>query len=999
MPERIMLHVLGGTRVTPDLPLTAAQRAVLAAIGLRHPHPVGVEDLADFVWPGGPPASARAALQNQISKLRAVLPVPALETTTDGYRWKGRIDTARLRDAVVRAEGHLEEGVPERAFTLADRILKDMTGEAFQDLPLSEPVNAFRVQVELHRYALENIRLSAALAKPRSEWSVIEAERLARAAPFDETRHALLAKALASLGRRSEALSVVASFRRRLRDELGISATEIITRTEQEILLAGQERPRKVGVGEVVGREQELAFVVEQITDGKNVVVSGEAGVGVSAFLTMLATDMPRDRWKTVLIRHDISLDSEPLTTLKEILTLLDVPPVPAWTLLSRFTALVDSARRGKPLLILIDDAETLGPSTMQALKDASQIPEITVVLGTHQTLPTWQEAALVLGGLSDESIRRIATAYGRTTVTTQQATQLQEITGGNPLLLHAVIESGDRIESEATGSSLAPIIRSRLSDLSPTARDAVDWAAVSAGSIPAELLHQEVPGLLSVCDEDPVFLREQDLCFRHDAVRQIVYSDIPDPRRAELHHTLARIATTHALDAHVVAEHSLGAAQIDPSGVVSAVMRAAEESARVGAHEDAAAVLEQGVEILPVQFPERLHVQIARGDALRLAGNPAHLGILHDAAEAALAQGDYEALAKAMFALLQLGATSVVGQIDDRTLELTRTALETLRTPEHRALVSGAASLSLSMSGQAEQALDSFRRAEQLAVTRSTRDAVLPFAYLALGHPDQREERHRSTQELIESGRRNGVPQALWEGLHQLFSQHSLDGDHASMRTVHEEMTSLMPRLGDAGRSWSLRYQEAALAHLGGDDDLAEQLATDAYRLFAPVSEARAAAALQGQVLGIRLTQNRTHELADDLRKMVAGQPSVPAWHAALAHATAHTRPEESRHHLELALERAHKDFTWLATHVVGARASYHLKDRALAGRFLDELAPYSDLACWQGTCNYGPVATALGMVAELCGDERAAQFAEQAIVIAEKLEAPHFISEAQLL
>lgn len=992
-----MLQVLGATRTNPEVVLTAMQRTMLAAIALSHPHPVSVSTLSERVWPHDVPTSSKAALQNQISRLRSALPVPALETTPDGYRWVGRLDIVRLRDGVRRAETVLAAEEHGRAFTITNQILGDITGEAFEDLPDSDEVIAAREETHLHRYALENLRLSAAVADGAREWAAIEAERLAREFPYDEQRHALHAKALAHVGRRPEALRVIASFRRRVRDELGLGTTELLADAEQTILHAGHETARGHGSGETVGRRAELARTLDLLTGDQNVCVTGEPGVGVSSFLTEVSTSLSRRDWKIAFVHHTPMIDAAPLEVLSEVLALLAAPPVESWELLPSFARLVNTARNGKRLLLIVDDADLLGPSTLRGLHEATEVPGIVLLTGTHAP-PSPDTGAVVmrLSGLDDADIAQLARSTYHQELSASEVGQLQRSTAGNSLLLHALLRTGHISRTDPATDPLRDAVHRRLARLSPAARTALDWVAVSAGTIPADLLIDAHPEITLLSTEDPELIEPQTTIFRHDAIRGVVYDEIPEAHRSELHHTLAILAKQHALPHRVIATHAIPAGMIDPDAAAESAYRAAQDSTGVGAHLDAAEVLGRALSILPNELPEHLGLRIAQGDALRLAGDPAHLPLLHDAATEALGQQQPKRLAAAMFALLQLGATSVVGQIDDRTLTLTQQALSTLQEPEDIALVSGAASLSLSMSGQAEESLAAFHRAERLATSRATRDAILPFAYLALGHPDHREHRARLTEELIHSGRTENHPRALWEGLHQRFSAHALGGSQAGMATAHEEMVTLMPRLGDVGRAWSIRYQEAALAHLDGDDDRAEALAFDAYRIFSPVSEARAASALHGQILGIRLTQNRTSELADTLRAMIAGQPSVPAWHAALGHATALTDRSESRTHLELALDRAHRDFTWLATHVVGARATVLLGDHRLARRYLDALAPYSGLSCWQGTCTYGPVDTALAQTAVLCDDERAIEFTINARRVAEKLNSPHYQAEA---
>lgn len=65
----------------------------------------------------------------------------------------------------------------------------------------------------------------------------------------------------------------------------------------------------------------------------------------------------------------------------------------------------------------------------------------------------------------------------------------------------------------------------------------------------------------------------------------------------------------------------------------------------------------------------------------------------------------------------------------------------------------------------------------------------------------------------------------------------------------------------------------------------------------------------------------------------------------------------------------------------MIGGRAAALLDDRELAERYLEQLDPWADLVCWQGTCSYGPVAEVLAMLYRTVGDETsAAQAARRA-------------------
>jgi hypothetical protein len=209
-------------------------------------------------------------------------------------------------------------------------------------------------------------------------------------------------------------------------------------------------------------------------------------------------------------------------------------------------------------------------------------------------------------------------------------------------------------------------------------------------------------------------------------------------------------------------------------------------------------------------------------------------------------------------------------------------------------------------------------------------------------------------------------------------------------------QLTDLAVRVGDIGRRWALLYQEAAVAHLDNELDRSEDLAANALELFSAVSPSRAFATYGGQILPIRMAQGRLDELIDTLDGLVANQPGVPAWNAALALAVATHDPARAVRLAGAALEGVPEDFTWLAAHVIGGRAAAITGDRSTCRQYVERLRPWSGLVCWQGTCSYGPVDTALaGLTAALGQDEDAARYQAAAADQARSLQAPVFLTE----
>ncbi len=296
-------------------------------------------------------------------------------------------------------------------------------------------------------------------------------------------------------------------------------------------------------------------------------------------------------------------------------------------------------------------------------------------------------------------------------------------------------------------------------------------------------------------------------------------------------------------------------------------------------------------------------------------------------------------------------------------------------------------------MTGAVERCRELFVRAMGDAASEEVRRQILPFAYLALGTPQDLDLRAAAADELLELGPAASDPVACFEARHLTFSVALQRADGRVARAHLDEMLALVDQVGDVGRRWALLYQLAAVAHLDDELERSERISEDALTLFAPVSAARALAAHGGQLLAIRLAQGRLSELADTFALMVAEQPEVPAWHAALSLALVGEDDERADTHARRALEDVPLDFLWLASHVIGGRAAAAVGDRTTAEAYRDRLAPWSGRACWQGTCSYGPVDTALALLHRRLDDvERAEEHARRALAVVDRLDAPVF-------
>jgi len=89
--------------------------------------------------------------------------------------------------------------------------------------------------------------------------------------------------------------------------------------------------------------------------------------------------------------------------------------------------------------------------------------------------------------------------------------------------------------------------------------------------------------------------------------------------------------------------------------------------------------------------------------------------------------------------------------------------------------------------------------------------------------------------------------------------------------------------------------------------------------------------------------------------------------------------------------------DFTWTAMTVVLARAATMDSTPSMQADLVNALRPYSGRLAWGGSCSYGPIDTALGMLLDAAGDRAGAEAAFRgALVLADRLGPTCFGAEA---
>jgi WD40 repeat protein/DNA-binding SARP family transcriptional activator len=200
------------------------QRGVLAILLLHPNEVVPVEQVADELYAGSPPATANAQVRDHVSNLRKLVGA-ALETRSPGYLLRvgsDELDAARFESLVEAAIEALARGDDQGAAVRLREALALWRGPALADLA-DEPYAQAAIGrlEELRLIALER-RIEADLRLGRSGALVGELETLVAQHPLREGFREELMLALYRSGRHAEAVGLYHEGRRALVDELGI---------------------------------------------------------------------------------------------------------------------------------------------------------------------------------------------------------------------------------------------------------------------------------------------------------------------------------------------------------------------------------------------------------------------------------------------------------------------------------------------------------------------------------------------------------------------------------------------------------------------------------------------------------------------------------------------------------------------------------------------------------------------------------------------------------
>ncbi|MGH2950305.1 MAG: ATP-binding protein, partial [Solirubrobacteraceae bacterium] len=390
----------------------------------------------------------------------------------------------------------------------------------------------------------------------------------------------------------------------------------------------------------LVGRQAELAALLQRTGEGGIVLLSGEAGVGK----TRLAAEVAAAAGAVVLrgaATHGGTAPYGPLVAalrshlhanpggldgcgpLRAQLALL-LPelgdPAPAADRPTLFEALrcafahVAGQERA---LVVLDDLQWSDEATLEVLSALAEPRVLVIAAYRSDGLPRRHGLRrlrndLRRAGRLDEVVLRpldlAETAELLAQALDEQpapslAGAIHDRTEGIPFFVEELAAAALRLGGAADDLPLPDTVRDAVlvgaAELSADARAAAEVAAVAGETFDLDLVaaHSSEHGLSELLESGLVH-EDTPARFRHALTREALYADVPWMRRRALHRALAEALQRSGAQSREVARHWLGARAAEQAR--EALLQAAAESEAVHAYRDAAAADRQALDLWP---------------------------------------------------------------------------------------------------------------------------------------------------------------------------------------------------------------------------------------------------------------------------------------------------------------------------------------------------------------------------------------------------------------
>jgi DNA-binding CsgD family transcriptional regulator len=397
------------------------------------------------------------------------------------------------------------------------------------------------------------------------------------------------------------------------------------------------------------GECEQLDRLIDDSRAGKSgaLVLRGEAGIGKTALCTY-ATGRAADI--TVLAARGAPTESELAFSgladlLQPVLNLRGELPVPQAAALgsalaisapfetSRFTiyaatlGLLAAAAANSPVLVVVDEAQWLDASSVEALLFATRrfdTDRVAVIFAVREGRPTLFDRVelpeLRLAPLEHEAALELLVSCAKTPVAPEVSEALLRAAGGNPLVLTELPalftpdQLAGTVELEEELPTPLTVQRALLRQVASLPKDTQRALLVVAASGSRDL--EPVLRALEDLDIDShslepaeraavVFATDDGLEFRHPLFRSAVYEAASEIARRETHRALARSAVP-SQQIGTRAWHLAAATPGSDETAAEALDAAALAARRRGGHAEASSAFERAA-ALGTEGPERV--------------------------------------------------------------------------------------------------------------------------------------------------------------------------------------------------------------------------------------------------------------------------------------------------------------------------------------------------------------------------------------------------------
>lgn len=395
-------------------------RTLLTILALQPGQLISTTHLVDGIWGDEPPAGAANALQALVSRLRRALPTVTIESHPTGYRLAvdaEAVDVTRFERLVARGR-RTPDDPAATSRTLQEALdlwrgsaLLDVADLAYFQAPLAH----------LHEVRLSAIeeRIDADLRLGRGADVVAELATLVTEHSLRERLVRHLMRALVSVGRPAEALTVYERTRELLADQLGADPSAelaalhaAILRGEVGSMPAATDKPAvldaatasprtnvRAGLTSFVGRDRDVAEVADLVGEFRLTTLIGPGGAGK----TRLATEVAR---ALLLLGPDDLPEGAYLVELASVDDGADIPSAVAAAIGLRDLALIarDSADdpldrlvgalRSRAMLLVLDNCEhVIGAAASVADWLLGECPRLRILATSREPLGITGEA------------------------------------------------------------------------------------------------------------------------------------------------------------------------------------------------------------------------------------------------------------------------------------------------------------------------------------------------------------------------------------------------------------------------------------------------------------------------------------------------------------------------------------------------------------------------------------------------------------------------------